>query len=72
MSRLMTQHSSSDEAQTNDPQSQGNHKVDTTESAYLKIVFLIPQPKLIVRTKKLIFLFFNQNICCGYTKEPSQ
>ena len=22
--------------------------------------------------KKLIFLFLNQNICCGYTKELSQ
>ena len=22
--------------------------------------------------KNLIFLFFNQNICCGYSKEPSQ
>ena len=21
---------------------------------------------------KLIFLFLNQNICCGYSKEPSQ
>ena len=21
---------------------------------------------------KLIFLFFNQNLCCGYSKEPSQ
>ena len=25
-----------------------------------------------MRTKKLVFLFLNQNICCGYTKEPSQ
>ena len=23
-------------------------------------------------TKKFIFLFLNQNICCGYSKEPSQ
>ena len=22
--------------------------------------------------KKIIFLFLNQNICCGYSKEPSQ
>ena len=28
--------------------------------------------QLRVRTKKLIFLFLNQNICCGYSKEPSQ
>ena len=25
-----------------------------------------------VRTWKLFFLFLNQNICCGYSKEPSQ
>ena len=25
-----------------------------------------------LRTQKLIFLFLNQNICCGYSKEPSQ
>ena len=28
--------------------------------------------KLRVRNKNLIFLFLNQNICCGYSKEPSQ
>ena len=22
--------------------------------------------------RKIIFLFFNKNICCGYSKEPSQ
>ena len=26
----------------------------------------------LVRNKKIIFLFLNQNICCGYSKEPSQ
>ena len=25
-----------------------------------------------VRTGKLFFLFLNQKICCGYSKEPSQ
>ena len=25
-----------------------------------------------VRTKKIFFLFLSQNICCGYSKEPSQ
>ena len=25
-----------------------------------------------VRTGKLFFLFLNQNICCGYSKELSQ
>ena len=28
--------------------------------------------KLRVHTKSLIFLFLNQNICCGYSKEPPQ
>ena len=31
-----------------------------------------PGLKLRVCIEKLIFLFFNQNICCGYSKEPSQ
>ena len=25
-----------------------------------------------VRNENLIFVFLNQNICCGYSKEPSQ
>ena len=25
-----------------------------------------------VHTEKLFILFLNQNICCGYSKEPSQ
>ena len=29
-------------------------------------------PELRVRNRKLFFLFLNQNICCGYSKEPSQ
>ena len=28
--------------------------------------------KLRLRNENLIFLFLNQNICCGYSKEPSQ
>ena len=28
--------------------------------------------KLRVHTNKIIFSFLNQNICCGYSKEPSQ
>ena len=31
-----------------------------------------PGLKIRVCTKKLIFLFLIQNICCGYSKEPSQ
>ena len=28
--------------------------------------------KLRVRNRKLFFLFLNQTICCGYSKEPSR
>ena len=28
--------------------------------------------ELRVRNENLIFLFLNQNVCCGYSKEPSQ
>ena len=31
-----------------------------------------PDLLLRLRTKMLIFLFLIQNICCGYSKEPSQ
>ena len=31
-----------------------------------------PGLKLRVRIENLIFLFLNQIICCGYSKEPSQ
>ena len=31
-----------------------------------------PLINLRMRTKELIFLFLNQNICCGCSKEPSQ
>ena len=31
-----------------------------------------PGLKLRVLNENLIFLFLNQNICCGYSKEPSQ
>ena len=29
-------------------------------------------PQIMLRNWKLFFLFLNQNICCGYSKEPSQ
>ena len=31
----------------------------------------MPGIKIHVHNQKLIFLFLNQNICCGYSKEPS-
>ena len=31
-----------------------------------------PGLQIRVRTRKLFFLFLNQNICCGYSIEPSQ
>ena len=33
---------------------------------------LIAGLKLRVRNRKIIFLFLNQTICCGCSKEPSQ
>ena len=40
----------------------------------LKIVHLSRSSRTLVRVRNenLIFLFLNQNICCGYSKEPSQ
>ena len=32
----------------------------------------VPEFLLRVRNENLIFLFLNQNICCGYPNEPSQ
>ena len=47
------------------------------DSASLKIIprtitVTYPGLKLRVHNEKLIFLFLNQNICCGYSKELSQ
>ena len=33
---------------------------------------MVPENTPRVRTKQIIFLFLNQNICCGCSKEPSQ
>ena len=33
---------------------------------------MLTGPKLTVCNQKIFFLFLNQNICCGYSKEPSQ
>ena len=41
------------------------HGIYSYSQALLKL-------KLRVRINRLIFLLFNQNICCGYSKEPSQ
>ena len=38
----------------------------------LQFYNLEARTKLRVCIRKIIFLFFNQNICCGYSKEPSQ
>ena len=35
-------------------------------------LLLLSGLQLRVCNKNLIFLFLNQNICCGYSKEPSQ
>ena len=41
---------------------------------YRQTIIHIPRLrlKLRVRNRKIIFLFLNHNICCGYSKEPSQ
>ena len=31
----------------------------------------VPGPQIRMRNWKLFFLFLSQNICCGYSKEPS-
>ena len=35
------------------------------------IVLFPPGPMKRVHSRNLFFLFLNQNICCGYSKEPS-
>ena len=32
----------------------------------------VADPQIRMRNRKLFFLFLNQNICCGYSKEPSR
>ena len=47
----------------------------TIDYLYLQMLpyyFVYTGLKLRVRNENLIFLFLNQNICCGYSKEPSQ
>ena len=35
-------------------------------------ILILTGPQIRVCNRKLFFLFLNQNICCGYSKEPSQ
>ena len=37
-----------------------------------KMFIVTEYAALRVLIKKIIFLFLNQNICCGYSKEPSR
>ena len=38
-----------------------------------KIILIVLTGLLLrVRTRKIVYLLFSQNICCGYSKEPSQ
>ena len=34
--------------------------------------FSLSGPQIKLRNRKLVFLFLNQNICCGYSKEQSR
>ena len=36
------------------------------------VTLIMPGPQMRVRNWKLFFLFLNQNICCGCSKEPSR
>ena len=36
------------------------------------LIYVIGRPPDRAGTEKLVFSFLNQNICCGYSKEPSQ
>ena len=38
----------------------------------ISVIDILPGLKIRVCNQKLIFLFLNQYICCGYSKEPSQ
>ena len=41
------------------------------QNYWFKKVSIRPSVKSVYQ-KKYFFLFLNQNICCGYSKEPSQ
>ena len=38
----------------------------------MRLYTIQPGPQSRVCNKNLIFLFLKENICCGYSKEPSQ
>ena len=46
-------------------------RADPDQAALVRAM-MYQTPQLIVRNKKIIFLFINQNICCGYSKESSR
>ena len=43
-----------------------------TVTSNIKSKAIYPMPLDKSAYQKIIFLFLNQNICCGYSKEPSQ
>ena len=54
-------------------QKSGNFEKDVDRMFTLLNNALISGQTLVkIDTRKMIFLFLNQNICCGYSKEPSQ
>ena len=46
--------------------------IDVTVASSVKPKAIYPMPLVKSAYQKIIFLFLNQNICCGYSKEPSQ
>ena len=47
-------------------------KYTSSEDSDESVQIHLTGPQIRVCNWKLFFLFFNHNICCGYSKEPSQ
>ena len=47
-------------------------KIRKPSQTYLLVSYADRGPQIRVLSGKLFFLFLNENICCGYSKEPSQ
>ena len=45
---------------------------DNSKSMKNYPAWIVNHRTLVKSVQKIIFLFLNQNICCGYSKDPSQ
>ena len=50
----------------------GLHCLPISRKKDAVLIWVNPGLQIRVGTEKLFFLFLNQNICCGYSKELSQ